>query len=279
MQPNVATRAMARLAASAALVLGLAAPAVAGDRALIDFIGYSADGRYFAFEEFGVQDGSGFPYATVYVIDLPADRWVAGSPYRARLEGEDDTVGEVRAAARELARETLDRLEVTVGAYPIAVNGDGEPDAAAYGLRFGTPGYGLDGVRDEHLLTLETVPLAAGMDCSIVDGEVYGFVLSLDGEELHRDSGTLPRSRGCPLDYRLHAVVQPPDWLFGVPAQRVAIIAIHPFGFEGRTAASSRCRCRSSDALARGDPALCPPPGAPGRRRRGPADSSRPACW
>lgn len=231
---NGANRVMARLAASAALLAAmLAAPAVAGDRALIDYVGYSADGRYFAFEEFGIQDGSGFPYSTIYVIDLPADRWVSGSPYRARLEGDSDTVGEVRAASREMAQDTLDELDINAGAFPIAVNGDGEPDAAAYGLRFGTPGFGLDGVQDEHLLTLETIPLPPGMDCSIIDNETYGFALSLDGEELQRDSGTLPRSRGCPMDYRLYAVVQPPDWLFGEPAQRVAIIAVYPFGFEG----------------------------------------------
>ncbi|HEY0917655.1 DUF2259 domain-containing protein [Devosia sp.] len=226
---------MARLAASLALAAGalLAAPAAAGDRALIDYVGYSADGRYFAFEEYGVQDGSGFPYSTIYVLDLPADRWVAGSPYRARLEGDSDSVGEVRAAARALAQPTLARLAIGVGAQLLAVNADGEPDAAAYSLRFGTPGFGLDGVQDESLLELERFPLPAAVDCSVVEGEVYGFALSLDGVEIARDRGRLPASRGCPLDYRVHAVVGPPDWLFGEPAPRVAIIAIHPFGFEG----------------------------------------------
>ena len=237
MRLNEAIGATVRRAAEATMLLGLlagfAAPALGGDRALIDYIGYSADGRYFAFEEYGVQDGSGFPYSTIYVIDLPADRWVGGSPFRARLEGDTDTVGEVRTAARDLADGTLAELRIDVGAFPIAVNGDGEPDAAAYGLRFGTPGYGLDGVQDEHLLTLETFPMQPGMDCAIIDNEVFGFSLGLDGEELYRDSGTLPRSRGCAMDYRLHAVVQAPDWLFGEPAQRVAIIAVYPFGFEG----------------------------------------------
>lgn len=234
MRPNAAKGAMARPGAS--LVLGallLATPALAGDRALIDYIGYSNDGRYFAFEEYGVQDGSGFPYSTIYVVDLPADKWVGGSPYRARLEDEGDTVAEVRAAARELAQPTLGDLAIEAGAYPIAVNGDGEVDAAGYGLRFGSPGYGLEAVEDPHLLELETIALEAGIDCSMIDNPTYGFALSLDGEELHRDTGKLPASRGCALDYRLHAVVQAPDWLFGTPAQRVAIVAVYPFGFEG----------------------------------------------
>ncbi len=224
---------MARLAVLAATALLASSPgSFAGDRAQIDYIGYSADGRYFAFEEYGVQDGSGFPYSSIYVIDLPSDSWVAGSPFRARLEGDSDTVGEVRQAVRDAARNTLDDLDIDVGAFPIAINGDGEPDAAAYGLRFGTPGYGLDGVQDEHLLTLETIPMTPSTDCSIIDNAVYGFALSLDDVEIHRDA-SLPRSRGCVMDYRIHAVVQAPDWLFGEPAQRVAIIAVYPFGFEG----------------------------------------------
>src|SRR5690606_6423754 len=149
------------------------------------------------------QDGSGFPYASIYVLDLPADRWVAGSPYRARLEGDGDSVRDVRAAARALARPTLDRLAVGGGAQLLATNADGEPDAAPRSLRFGTPGFGLDGVRDESLLELERFPLPAAVDCSIVEGEVYGFALRLDGVEIARDSGRLPASRGCPLDYRV----------------------------------------------------------------------------
>ena len=63
MQPNAARVAMARLGASVAGLCGLmllVTPALAGDRALIDVIGYSQDTDYFAFEEFGIQDGSGF---------------------------------------------------------------------------------------------------------------------------------------------------------------------------------------------------------------------------
>ena len=82
MKPNVVTAVTARLAASpgraltgicgigTAAAIAFAGPALAGDRAVIDFIGYSADSRYFAFEEFGIQDGSGFPYSSIYIIDL-----------------------------------------------------------------------------------------------------------------------------------------------------------------------------------------------------------------
>ena len=74
--------------AAAGLWIALVAGASAGDRALIDFIGYSDDARYFAFEEFGIQDGSGFAYSSVYVVDLATDSWVLGTPVKVKAEDE-----------------------------------------------------------------------------------------------------------------------------------------------------------------------------------------------
>ena len=70
-------------------------PAVAGDRALIDYVGFSADFRYFAFEEFGIQDGSGFAYSNIFVVDLATDSWVVGTPVRVQAESETTTLEQV----------------------------------------------------------------------------------------------------------------------------------------------------------------------------------------
>jgi hypothetical protein len=49
------------------------------------------------------------------------------------------------------------------------------------------------------------------------------------------DGDVLPSSRGCTLDYRIYAVVEPYGEYYGINfnARRVAIIASYPFGFEG----------------------------------------------
>ncbi len=47
--------------AASLMALAIAFPAVAGDFANRDIIGFSADGSRFAFEEYGQQDGSGSP--------------------------------------------------------------------------------------------------------------------------------------------------------------------------------------------------------------------------
>lgn len=228
MTRNAATKATVLLAAS----LALAAPALAGDRALFHPIGFSPDGRYFAFEEYGIQDGSGFPFSNTYIIDLPADQWASGGPYRVTHHDETMPIGDLRAlAAKDIARR-LEALGVNFPAAIIALNGDGEPDAAAYSLRFGEPSYGLEPTQDEHLLEVETFDLPSGEDCAIIDNQSKGVALKLDGKDVRRDSGTVPRSRGCPMDYRIYAVVSPAP-IDSNPAPDIAIISVYPYGFEG----------------------------------------------
>ena len=233
MTRHVAMGDMVRLAASGALCALMASPALAGDRALIDFIGYSEDGRYFAFEEFGIQDGSGFPYSNIYIVDLPADTWVPGSPFRVRIDSEDADLSDVRDEAHEQAEPKLDELEIYEPAFPLFVNADGDPRAnAGDEAVFGDPGFGLDAVTGERTLTLTTTPATPGTDCAIIDDEVFGFSLSLDGTEVYADPATLPQSRGCAMGYKIYAVVRPSEWT-GASAGELAVISTYPFGFEG----------------------------------------------
>lgn len=52
-----------------------ASSAIAGDYADLNFIGFSSDGVYMAFEESGEWDGSGGNYATTYFIDVEKNKY------------------------------------------------------------------------------------------------------------------------------------------------------------------------------------------------------------
>lgn len=238
MIPSAAKAGMVRPDASLALLCALlATPAAAGDRALIDFIGYSADGRYFAFEEYGIQDGSGFAYSDVYIVDLPVDKWMYGSPYHAQAsEAEPDRpLGEVRAEARGKAADKLDEVGISEPVHLIALNGDGEPGDGLT-LQFGAVGYGPGELQSTHTLSLEIFDASSPLDCVTWLGEApKGYALTLAGEgesrELHRDAGALPRSRGCPVTYRIYGVAARHQ--AGTLDDAVAIVSVYPFGFEG----------------------------------------------
>ena len=235
MKPNVARAGTARLGASALAVLALAAPALAGDRALVDIIGYSENGQYFAFEEFGIQDGSGFAYSSIYLIDLTTDSWVVGTPIREQADDEGVSLSQIRAEVQLQAAPDLAGFGIDVPGEYAAMLGDGTPGADGQSLRFGWPGYGPGEVQGDYELRLSTFPTTAAAPCAewfSVDPMGYQLVIT-EGDterEIHRD-GNLPRSRGCPLTYRLYGVVLP--FNAGSAGDAVALISVYPGGFEG----------------------------------------------
>ena len=207
----------------------------AAERAQFDLIGYSPDGRYFAFEEYGVQDGSGFPYSTIFVIDLNADAWVAG-PFRRVADTEEMTLASVRAWTRADVAPSISEFDVFAPGVTIALNGDGESGIDGLTLNFGVPGYSEPGhMFGEYRLALEIFKASSPLDCIAYLGDQpmgFGLILTSEGgsAEVYRDAG-IPRSRGCPTTYRISALVLP----FGAYdlSHAVALISVYAFGFEG----------------------------------------------
>jgi predicted secreted protein len=88
----------------------------------------------------------------------------------------------------------------------------------------------------DYTLSLKTFDLPKSQACNAkIDRAPKGFALSLSGDgpirELHRDAGALPEWRGCPVGYRLYAVVTAyeGDGL----SDGAAIVSAYPFDFEG----------------------------------------------
>ena len=230
-----------RTAFVASIVLGLfGSPALAGDRALVEFIGFSPDARYFAFEEFGIRDDSGSAYSSTYFVDLQTDSWVAGTPVRVIAEEGDDAenLHAIRSAASAEAQHFIDRYGITVPAEIAVLHGDGEPDGEPgrdpnkLGFILPIPEWGR--VTREYSARLSTFLLAPIEECGVHGGPV-GYELRVSkgpGEiVIHRDGASVPQSRGCPLGYRLYAVVVP--GIGSTEEVGVIIVSYFPRGFEG----------------------------------------------
>ncbi|RVD32276.1 DUF2259 domain-containing protein, partial [Mesorhizobium sp. M4B.F.Ca.ET.019.03.1.1] len=92
--------------------LATVATADAGDVAELEILGFSQDGGVFAFEEFGVQDGSGFPYANRYYIDTSGDSFLKDTPIRVRLDDEAATLDQARLQARQKGEAIVGQAEL-----------------------------------------------------------------------------------------------------------------------------------------------------------------------
>lgn len=220
---------MTRIAAAILIAIAAGAPSHAGDGAAVDVVGFSADGRYFAFEQYGEYDVCGGLYASITAIEIPGDRLVKGWPVQVMMDDDDP---------RFDGKEPRDKLLRDLRARAAA---DAAPLTAQ--LKIAMPGQLLIASRESQARTLlgheqvksvrkavvTTMTLPAdlfGADTRLVLREFdialprckdqvtgdhpAGFALTLErkgGPTIHlsRDQ-TIPTARGCPDHYGLAEV-------------------------------------------------------------------------
>ncbi len=224
---------MRRALAAAALALSLASPgaALAADAAQHRALGYSADGRYFAFEQYGIQDGSGFPYWDIFVLDLEADSWAKGTPVRVVLEAEEDTISSAMKQARAKADPILAQLKIGEPADVLIANPVTEKVTDRETVAFGV----FAAMPDAYEISVRSLDLPVPKDCSDPDFVPKGMELTLKVTRpgtsltLARDTA-IPASRGCPLRYDIEAVYTRSGY---EESKDVAIIGVYTRGFEG----------------------------------------------
>ncbi|MEO9874579.1 MAG: DUF2259 domain-containing protein [Anderseniella sp.] len=191
------------------------------------------DGGHFAFEEYGVQDGSGFPYSNIYIINLKTDKWVKGSPIRVLVRDENATAHTARHQALTEAAPLIEKYGTVQPAKLLASNTVGERVTSPHKMTF---------KRVHQLSTYLTIQLTEidieqPGDCKPYY-PVRGFALSAKTEgkepivEVYRDK-KLPKSRGCPESYKLADVIA-----FSESEDTPVVVLVHKLtvGFEGRDA-------------------------------------------
>ena len=217
---------------AALLALLLAAltfsPAGAGDGSALNALGFSPDGRYFAFEQYGEQDGSGALYASIAAIEVANDRMVKGFPIASSLNPEetnrakeprDKLLAEVRAKVAAEAAALLKNLGVaTPGRMLVSVRQsrprellDSEPVKAVRRAATVTLALPRDRFGRGTQLVLKEFDIALPR-CKdlVIEGHPNGFGLTIERKgrptiHLSRDQ-TIPAPRGCPDRYGLSEV-------------------------------------------------------------------------
>jgi len=209
--------------------------ALASDAADRSILGFSPDGAYFAFEEFGVQDGSGFPYSSLYILDTAKDEWVRGTPVRALLKNDRAKQLDARNLMHRRGDPFLWRLKIGQQGMHILSDPAKKAEEAARFVPFTVPdkgsALGLGSVR----LRLNQFAVDA-THCAFIDESPAGFSLILEdrnGQPLRilQEDETLPKSRGCALHYGISDVLV--YQRSGLGPVLVVMVSVYRFGFEG----------------------------------------------
>jgi len=214
------------------------AGASAGDFASFQTLGFSPDGKVYAFEEYGVQDGSGFPYSNLYFIDTEKDAYLPGTPIRMRIDDEEADLAKARAQSRDKAKNLIDQNKLLsnpglLAAFnPMGEVGVDRNRIEYYQHAFEPTAGGI------YALTLDDIPLENTQRCQDVapDG-IKGFRLKLvkrDGEAVDKvlyEDARVPESRNCPFSYQISGAVTF-NPLMSDPVH-VALVLVRSFGFEG----------------------------------------------
>lgn len=217
-----------------AILAGLTvSKASAADLAELGSTGFSDDGAYFAFEQYGIQDGSGFPYASITIVDVNTDSWVSGTPIDVVLQEDSSSSNQARATAQQQASALLTQYGVkSSNGVLVAHNPVSELSANPKNVRFRPLKTTME-IGTPIEVQLDAFELSAGADCTVF-GTTYGFrlLLSVPGQVkvLHEDT-RIPSSRGCPLDYRIDQV-----YAHRLPGGNVALaimLVMNTPGFEG----------------------------------------------
>lgn len=217
-----AATAVRGLAVALAAIGGIAVnEAAAGDVARPELIGFSPDGRYVAYEDYG-SEGEGFPYSSIYVIDAAANDWVPGSPIHVELEyedlidweGADGGLSLARDRAMAQAQPVLDQYDIVAGEvgttliyHPLS-----DVNAPTNEVQFSIDAAFTSYVQGLHTLYLNQQEVRNDA-CDQYDlGPVAVMALALqspreDSPIALQIDETLPDSRRCVSSYRIHSVI------------------------------------------------------------------------
>ncbi|WP_192178938.1 DUF2259 domain-containing protein [Mesorhizobium amorphae] len=215
--------------------LAVTIPASAGDVAELEILGFTKDGGVFAFEEYGVQDGSGFPYANRYYIDVNDDTFLKGTPIKVRLDDENATLEAARLQARQKGEAIVSHAElnanrgITAGFNPVT-------ELSADPFRMVVNPRPIFSPVDPPLeFRLDEIAMNDTERCQSL-GEINGFRLlrieAKDGGQTHllHEDKSIPQSRGCPNGYQIGAVQ---TFSLDSLSAYAVLIAVRQYGFEG----------------------------------------------
>lgn len=202
----------------AAAFAGLPGLSLAGDIASIQPIGFSADGKVFGFQEFGIKEEGDLPYSNTYFIDTESGQYLEGTPFRTELTDKDANLSKARRQNLTAARGEMDKYDLLTNPGLIAAfNPPTELGSPSKTIRYTT--LATDGPpKSPYTLSLGEMPVPTPQECASIDKRVLGFSLQMIEKEgapnrqAARQATAVPTERICSVEYRIGgAMVYQPE--------------------------------------------------------------------
>lgn len=197
---------------------GLPGLSLAGDIANIQPIGFSADGKVFGFQEFGIEESGNLPYSNTYFIDTEDGHYLEATPFHTELSDKDANLSKARRQNLTAARSQMDKYDLLTNPGLIAAfNPPTELGSPSKTIRYTT--LATDGPpKSPYTLSLGEMPVPTPKDCAAVNKRVIGFSLQMIEKEgapnrqAARQATAVPAERVCSVEYRIGgAVVYQPE--------------------------------------------------------------------
>ena len=215
-----------------ALIALSASASFAADAMEYKTLGFSKDGRYFAFVETVMQDGSGFPEATATVVDVRQNKLLRFE--RAVIQDENGDIKKALKQAIDKVNPAQYGIDAKIKGETLWIRMPTDLSAPELSPRFSTY-YGVEGGASTvwPRLRVDVSEKAAGNveACYGFEGALLKVTLhneSQDGERhtvLQEDS-KLPKSRECSSSYQPRQIIE-------YKGAIVVVIRHQSPGFEG----------------------------------------------
>ncbi|MCE9500016.1 MAG: DUF2259 domain-containing protein, partial [Leptospira sp.] len=186
------------------------------DSSQVEFLGFSADGKFAGILEFGTHDGSGFPWAKINFIDVRKNDF-AGKEIKIELDSGDEknTEEQAKKKALDLLDNAREKAKIPVLAGKGAMSIAGSPfhvSGKVYNVSISTKSVKQSNLNCQDPFEPKLLKVV------VSEGDQVRLIL--------QDDRKVPGSRGCAFSYTL-------DKIFIFQKGIVVFVQFSRPGFEG----------------------------------------------
>lgn len=201
----------------------------AGDAASLNFIGFSEQGKYLAFQQYGITAGQGAAFSEFFIVDVPNNRYSIRPIITEKMDA--DTTTAARKENLTEAEARIEEYQIIEGNYGDHVIARAFSDVGAMPkkARFSVDAP-LAGISNKTYSVILKEKQGNAECYNLADSKMFTLILlneQTNESRVLQDDKSVPNSRACPLNYRIQDV-------YVYNKKNIAVfLNMYQLGFEG----------------------------------------------